>query len=99
MEQSAKSVPLARSSIALDRGSEPRQRLFEGIVADFGQALGNARRGGRIGRGCLRALLPPQRCLAQRETTDRAPAEKPVDPLADQIGEMLDFDRGGPLDA
>src|SRR5262249_3629946 len=34
-----------------------------------------------------------------RQPADRAPAEKPVDPLADQISEVLDFDCCRPFDA
>jgi hypothetical protein len=74
-------------------GPESRQRLFQTLVCDLGQVRSNTFRGNGIGRWCFGALTAAERRLLQSDARDGAPAEELVDPVADHIREMLDFDR------
>ncbi len=87
------------ASAALDRGAKPRQCLSECLVSDLRHACGDAGSGRGVGGGDGPARRAPQRRLPQRDAIDRAPAEEAIDALANQVDEVLDFNRGGSLDA
>ena len=72
--------------------------VYSLIVGDFRHARSNARRRDGVGLSGGLAQRAAQRRLPQRDALDRAPAEETVDALADDVGEVLDLDRGRPLD-
>jgi A/G-specific adenine glycosylase len=86
------------ASAALDRRTEPCQRLSQIVVVDLRHARGNARRGFGIGGSDGPTVRAPQWRLPQCDALNRAPAEEAIDAFANQAGEVLDFDRGRALD-
>src|SRR3954468_890466 len=83
-----------KGSILLDGGAEPGQRDPQFLVLqrseafrDFCDLLGIGRPRGR------RFIATRQRRLPERQPADRAPAEEAVDPLQDDVGGVLDFQR------
>src|SRR5690348_11313930 len=81
---------IAAGSISLDCGAEPRQRGAQLLIVDGGEGFCDLGYGGgvRCGRR-LRSPAPRQGRLAQRQPSDRAPAEEAVDPCQDHVGGML----------
>ena len=78
----------SRASAARNSSSSTEDRVSATFATDFGS-------GAREAAGAVPAR---QRRLSQRQPSHRAPAEEAVDPLQDDIGGVLDFERHRALD-
>src|SRR4051794_24760164 len=87
-------------SRSLDRGSKSGKRVAQVLVRDIRQAGRESRHDGRIRTARSLLQVPAhQRRLANLYPANRAPTEKPVHPVEDDAGHVLDLERNRSLDS